>query len=335
MIEKNEELNPGKIFETVFGFQQSRVLLSGIDLEVFTHIAKGHSTAEDIAKVANADRRGMEILLNSLTGMNFLVKYNGRYGLTPITEKFLVKDIPTYYGDFVKIEDLVWEDWRNLTNVVKTGKPFIKVDRDDGKNYFEKLVTLLFSTSYPAAKAASEKLGVGNKWKNLNILDVAAGSGAWSIAFAERDPGTKVVAQDWPNVINVTQKFVDKFGLTDRYKYLPGDLRQVYFGHNFFDLVILGHICHSEGAENTIKLIYRVYDSLKKGGMLLIADMVPDDDRCSESFPLLFAVTMLISTTEGNTFTMQEYSEWLLDAGFHNIDTLDVSAPSPLILAIK
>lgn len=330
------EPNPEKIFEMTFAFQTSRVLLAGVDLEVFTHIANGYDTAPDIAKVANADTRGMEILLNSLTGFNLLTKHDGRYGLTPIAEKFLVKGIPSYYGDIVQVEDLVWEDWRNLTKVVRTGKPFIQVDREEeGESFFEKLVTIIFPMSYPGAKAAAEMLGVGNTWKNLNILDVAAGSGAWSIAFAECDPDTRVVAQDWPNVINVTKKFVNKFGLEGRYNYLPGDLRKVDFGHNLYDLVILGHICHSEGAENTIKLISRAYDSLKDDGMLLIADMIPDDERCSAAFPLLFAVTMLISTAEGNTFTMREYREWLLNTGFHDIKTLDVPGPSPLIVARK
>jgi 2-polyprenyl-3-methyl-5-hydroxy-6-metoxy-1,4-benzoquinol methylase len=327
---ENEELNPGKIFETCFAFAPSRILLSGVELEVFTHITNGNNTSAEIANAANADPRGMEILLNSLTSLDFLTKSNGTYGLTPMSEKFLVKGIPSYYGDFVSNVDMQWEPWRDLTNVVKTGKPSTPIEREDGEAFFQKLVSQIFPMSYPAAKAAAEILGM----KKANILDVAAGSGAWGIAFAQHDFNTKVTSQDWPGVLQVTKKFVNKFGLDDRFNYISGDLRKVDFGKGY-DLIILGHICHSEGAENTVNLLSRCYNSLKSGGKLLIADMIPDDERCSTVFPLLFAVNMLVSTTEGNTFTMKEYNEWLEDAGYHGIKVLDVQGPSPLIVAIK
>lgn len=327
---ENEELSPGKIFETCFAFAPSRILLAGVDLEVFTHIANGHDTTKDIANMANADIRGMEILLNSLTALNFLTKSNGRYGLAPISEKFLVKGIPTYYGDFVPNVDMQWDYWKHLTNSVKTGKPFTPIEREEGEEFFKKLVSQIFPMSYPAAKVAAEKLGM----KNSNILDIATGSGAWGIAFAQNDINTRITAQDWPGVLDVTKKFVNKFGLDDRFNYISGDLRKVDFG-NGYDLIILGHICHSEGLENTVKLISRCYNSLKDGGKLLIADMIPDNERCSAVFPLIFAVNMLVSTTEGNTFTMAEYIQWLENACFHDIKILDVPGPSPLIIATK
>ncbi len=327
---KDEGLSPGKIFETCFAFAPSRILLTGVELEVFTHIANGHNTSKEIANVANADQRGMEMLLNSLTSLNFLTKSKSKYTLTPMSEKFLVKGVPLYYGDFVPNLDMLWEPWRHLTNIVRTGKPFEPIEREDGEEFFQKLVSQIFPMSYLGAKVAAEKLWL----QHINILDIAAGSGAWGIAFAECDPNTKITALDWPGVLNVTKRFVNKFGLDNRFNYISGDLRQVDFG-NGYDLIILGHICHSEGAENTIKLISKCFNSLEDGGTLLIADMIPDDERCSAVFPLLFAVNMLIGTTEGDTFTMKEYKEWLEIAGFHDIKTLDVPGPSPLIIATK
>jgi ubiquinone/menaquinone biosynthesis C-methylase UbiE len=217
-----------------------------------------------------------------------------------------------------------------LTNIVKTGKPFAPIEREDGEEFFQKLVSQIFPMSYPGAKVAAEKLWL----QHVNILDVAAGSGAWGIAFAECDLNTKITALDWPGVLKVTRKFVHKFGLDDRFNYISGDLRNVDFGKGY-DLVILGHICHSEGAENTVKLISKCFNSLVDGGTLLIADMIPDNERCSAVFPLLFAVNMLVGTTEGDTFTMKEYEEWLENAGFRDVKTLDVPGPSPLIIATK
>lgn len=334
MTKTDNEPNPGKIMETAFAYAATRVLVSGVDLEVFTHIANGNHTSGDIAKAAKASPRGTEILLNSLASLNFITKSDGTYDLTPLSEKFLVKGKPAYFGDFVLHIDSLWEPWGDLTRVVRTGKPFQRVEKEQGVEFFQQLVSQLFPMSYPCAKAAAEILGVGSTWKGLSVLDVAAGSGAWSIAFAQNDADTRVTAQDWPDVLLVTKKFVEKFKLSRRFSYLPGDLREVDFG-NGYDLIILGHICHSEGAEKTRVLLSRSFDALKDGGKLLIADMIPDDARATSVFPLLFAVNMLVNTTEGNTFTMAEYREWLADAGFCDITTIDAHGPSPLIVANK
>jgi hypothetical protein len=94
-------------------------------------------------------------------------------------------------------------------------------------------------------------------------------------------------------------------------------------------------MCHILGAETNRRLFSHIHGSLKRGGRLLIAEFVPDDERSSTVMPLLFATIMLISTTEGNTFTMKEYREWLQSAGFQSIATIDTPGPSPLIIANK
>lgn len=329
------ELTPEKITQTTFAFMPARVLATAVDLEVFTHIAGGNHTSEDIARASKSSHRGMEILLNSLVGLEFLTKSDSKYDLTPLSEKFLVKGQPAYYGNFVKMLYCVWEPWSHLTEIVRKGEPYLRTEKEDGATFFKKHVTILFSDSYPAARFAAEKLGVGVTWKNLNILDVATGSGAWGIAFAERDPNIRVMAQDWVDVLEVTKEFVAKFNLNKQFSYLPGDLSDVDFGEKLYDLIILGHICHSEGQEKTLTLFSRCYKSLKKNGKLLIVEFIPDDERKTAVFPLLFAVNMLVHTTEGNTFTMAEYNKWLNEAGFKDISTIQGPGPSPLIIAEK
>ncbi len=334
-IYEMNEATPEKIFETYLAQIQTAVLVTGAELEVYTHIRNGHSTAEEIAKAAQASPRGMEILLNSLVALNFLTKSNDTYQLTPLAEKFLVKDNPAYLGDFVQIADMHRKDLMHLTEAVRTGKSFSNIEQEEGEEINKKLVPRLFPATYPSAKAAAEALGIGKTWKNLEVLDVGAGSGVWGIAFAQLDVGTKVTALDLPGVLEITRKFVDRFGLNDRISYLPGDLRKIDFGREKYDLVILGDICHNHGAETSRKLFSRAHRSLKRGGRLLISEFIPDNERSSAVVPLLFAAIMLIATTDGNTFTMKEYREWLQGAGFSSIATIDIPAPFPLIIANK
>ena len=60
----------------------------------------------------------------------------------------------------------------------------------------------------------------------------------------------------------VTREFAEKFGVADRYEYLEGDLREIDFGRDRFDLVILGHIVHSEGETHGKNLLRKSYAAL-------------------------------------------------------------------------
>ncbi|MBI2440877.1 MAG: methyltransferase domain-containing protein, partial [Lentisphaerae bacterium] len=167
-------------------------------------------------------------------------------------------------------------------------------------------------------------------------LDIAAGSGVWSIAFAQEFRSATVTALDFPAVLKVARAYAGKFGVGHRFKYLSGDLRRLDFGKQQHDLIILGHICHSEGRANTIRLLRKSYAALRKDGQVLIADFLPNNRRTGPVMPLMFALNMLLNTTEGDVFSVAEYQKWLRAAGFKKIELLrSAPAPSPLILAAK
>jgi SAM-dependent methyltransferase len=147
----------------------------------------------------------------------------------------------------------------------------------------------------------------------------------------------RTVATIWVAGIRETKTFrpIERERLSDRFIFRPGDLRQMDFGESCFDVIVLGHICHGEGAERTQDLIERGYRALRSGGQILIAEFVPDDDRRGPLMPLLFALHMLVLTDNGDAFTLAEYTKWLVHAGFGDVRTVAAPAPSPLILATK
>jgi len=167
------------------------------------------------------------------------------------------------------------------------------------------------------------------------VLDVAAGSAAWSLPFAQAVPHARVTAVDYPEVTADARGFAQQFGVADRYEYLEGDLRQIDFGQNRYDIVILGHIIHTEGEKWGKTLIAKSYKALKPGGTLIIAEMIPNDARTGPILPLLFGLNMILHTTEGDVFTMAEYKQWLKQAGFTSVKLVESQGPSPLILATR
>ncbi|MCI0448146.1 acetylserotonin O-methyltransferase [bacterium] len=330
------KVTPQQITDLLWSARSAMALISGIDLEVFTHIANGKRTASQIAQAASADTRGMQYLLDALVGLGYLNKSGDQFGLEPVSAAFLVKGKEPYMGVFAEETKMNLQAWNHLTEVVKTGKPIATVNTDEGgREFFPKLVSAIFPLSFAGANAVAASLSNEERSSIKNILDVAAGSGAWSLAFARAIPDAKVTAVDYPEVTPITRDFAKRFEAADRYNYIEGNLREVDFGRKKYDLVILGHIIHSEGEEWGQKLIQRSSDALKDGGILLIAEMVPNDERTGPIMPLVFGLNMLINTESGGVYTMKEYDAWLKDAGFKKIWTVDIPGPSPVILATK
>jgi hypothetical protein len=70
---------------------------------------------------------------------------------------------------------------------------------------------------------------------------------------------------DYPEVTAVARQFAQQFGVGDRYDYLEGALRQIDFGQKEYDVVILGHIIHTEGEKWGKTLTSKSYRALKPG----------------------------------------------------------------------
>jgi ubiquinone/menaquinone biosynthesis C-methylase UbiE len=330
------EVSPLKLQQDLWGMLATQAILAGIQHDVFTIIAEGNRTAKDIARKAKASARGVRILLDALTGLGYLTKKGDKYGLEPISDTFLVRGKPSYMGDMSATAKLTHAGWANLGEVVKTGKSAASVDAEaGGKEFFPKLVAALFPGSFNASRTAVAALPAKTRNGIKRIMDVAAGSGAWSIAFAQAIPEARVTVVDFPEVTPITREFTQKFGVADRYDYVEQNLRQADFGKNEYDLIILGHIIHSEGEKWGKNLVKKSYRALKEGGLLLIAEMVPNDTRTGPIIPLLFALNMLVHTNDGDVFTLKEYREWLKGAGFKKVTTIANPGPSPLILATK
>jgi SAM-dependent methyltransferase len=329
-------LSPAAMMEDLMGVWRSRTLVAAVELDVFSHIAKGKRTVKDIAEAAGASPRGVARLLDALTAIGYLRKIGSRYSLHPDSAAFLVPGKKAYVGAMTESVSLTWDAWKNLTEAVRSGRPAEAMNvAEEGKVFFLKLVTGLFPGNFSASVAGVSRIPETERRKIHRILDVAAGSGAWSLAFAQAIPHARVTSMDFPEMTPITRGFAEKLGVADRYEYLEGDLRQVDFGHDAFDLVILGHIVHSEGETHGKELLRKSYAALSPGGKLLIAEFVPNDARTGPAMPLLFGLNMLLQTEEGNVFTLREYRTWLKAAGFRKVTTLPVSPPSTLILAAK
>lgn len=328
------QVTPERLMQVAWGYAAPLAIEAALQLGVFDTLDGKSMTADEIASATKSSKRGMPILLDLLAGMEFLNKSQDAYSLSPESEAFLVSTKPGFQGGiYSHISQQLMPKWLGLTEIVRTGKPATSVNsQTDGAAFFEKFVEDIFPLSYPAAQALAKGLNLSSAGETVSVLDLAAGSGVWGIALAQASPKVRVRAVDWPGVLPVTRKVTARFGVEDRFTFVPGDLLEADFGSGH-QIATLGHILHSEGAKRATALLEKTFAVLTPGGTIAIAEFLVNEDRTGPISGLIFAMNMLVNTTSGNTYSFEEIRGWLQQAGFENVRTMNAPGPSPLILA--
>jgi len=329
-------VTPERIMQFTWGYVPTLLLETAIHHRIFDVLDAGPKTVKETAAATGASERGLRTVMNALVGLNFLAKDGERYALTPESDAFLVSTKPSFQGGILKHASAqLIPKWLRLNEVVQSGKPTAAVNQEGaGSDFFQQFVVDIFPTSYPSAQVLAKDLALNNSATPVRVLDLAAGSGVWGIALAQSSDKVTVTAVDWIDVLPATKKTVARFGLSDRFTYVAGDLDSADFGQDH-NVATLGHILHSEGEARSRILLNKVFEALAPGGTIVIAEFLVNEDRTGPVGSLFFAANMLVNTDEGDTFSFEEIREWLMEAGFTNPRLLEAPSPSPLILATK
>lgn len=318
-----------------FGYAPPIMIGTAAELGLFDALEAGAKTASELAKATGASERGIQALSNALVGFEFLAKDGDRYSLTPESATYLVSSKPSYFGAiFRNLCAHQLPAWLRLTDAVRTGQPVQdRTKTTQAEEFFKELVPGLFSVNYAPAQALARALTFPSG-QAPRVLDLAAGSGVWGIATAQQHPTARVTAVDLEGVIPVTRKTVARLGLESRFNFISGDVLKADLGSGY-TVAIIGHLLHGLGAEDSRRLIRKVASALAPGGTIAIAEYLVKKDRTGPAFSLIFAVNMLVVTEKGDTFSFEEISGWLHEAGLRNARLLETPGPSPLILATK
>ena len=311
-----EQPTPERFFDALNAHQQTEAMKAAIELEVFTAIAEGKTTAAAIAERCAAAERGVRILCDFLAIHGFLTKENQRYGLAADSAAFLNKHSPAYLGgaiDFI-LTGRIRKAHELMTDAVRLGgtalgQGTLVAENPDWVEFARAMMPLM---SYPAEVMATELRKGGEARK---VLDVAAGHGIFGIAVARQNPQAHVYAADWGNVLEVAQENARAAGITERHHLIPGDAFETEFGSGY-DLVLITNFLHHFDIPTSTKFLRKVHAALAPSGRAAIVDLVPNEDRISPPTAAAFSLMMLATTPSGDAFTLTEYEQMARDAGF-------------------
>jgi ubiquinone/menaquinone biosynthesis C-methylase UbiE len=313
-----QQPSPQLIFQTINSHQRTEALKAGIELEVFTAIGEGNTTAVELAKRCQTSEKGMRILCDFLTIMGMLTKDGDRYGLTIDSAAFLDKRSPAYIGGATEFmcSDLLTRGSKYLTEAVRKGGTALE---DEGTVGPDNPVWVKFARAMAPLMALPAQLIANlvdpNADQKLRILDIAAGHGLFGISFATRNKQAEVTALDWKNVLEVAKENAQKAGVSDRYDTIEGNAFDRDFGAGY-DLILLTNFLHHFDPPTCETLLRKVRAALADGGRVVTLEFVPNEDRVTPPDAASFSVMMLTTTPSGDAYTFSELERMFANAGF-------------------
>ncbi len=303
------------IREIAYGFQQSRILLTAFELDVFSLLGKDGLSSAEVASASGTDQRATDRLLNALCAIGLLEKDGNRFMNTVASSRFLARGRPEFMAGLMHTVHL-WTTWSTLTEAVRRGRPAaIRHVDDRGQEWLTAFIAAMHARASSQAAAVVRGFDLAGVTR---VLDVGGGSGAYAMAFARAKRGLRATVFDLPNVVPLTRTYVQQEGMSDSVETVTGDYLKDDLGKDY-DLVFLSAIIHSNSFEENTDLIRKCAGALRPQGRVVVQDFIMEEDRVSPAAGAIFALNMLVGTEAGDTYTESEVRMMMNKAGLPKV----------------
>jgi len=301
---------PDSLLALARNFMESRVLLTGAELGLFTLLAKEPLGLDEAVSKTGADRRALETLLDALAAQGLLVKEGGRWRTEPSVAPFLVDGAERSVLPMVLHAANLWSRWSHLTQKVVPGR-----SGEAGPESLAAFIGAMDVVAAPLADRIAAAVGAGG---TRRLLDVGGASGTYTMAFLRANPGMTATLFDRPAVVEMARVRLGAAGLLPRVTLAGGDFAADPLppGH---DLAFVSAIIHQNSPAENLALYERIHGALVPGGRVVIRDHVMEPDRTRPRAGALFAINMLVGTAGGGTYTFDEIAAGLAQAGFERV----------------
>jgi SAM-dependent methyltransferase len=311
--------------ERIRAYQESRLLLTAIELDVFTALGAG-ATGPEAAAALGTDPRATSMMLNALVAVGLVEKRDGVFRNTGEAARYFAAGSAEDQRMAMMHNVHLWKRWSTLTECVRTGTAVARSEREPLEvEAFIAAMDANASGRAPELVAAVGAAGV------QRMLDLGGGSAAYSLAFARANPGLRAEVLDLEAVVPLTRRYIRAAGLDERVTVRAGDMLAGSFGSGY-DLVLVASICHMFAPEENRALFKACGEALAPGGRLVMMDFLLDPEGTGPRWAAVFALNMLTATRSGNSYTEAEYAAWLGEAGFTDVRRVDLSGPASLMI---
>ena len=336
--------DPSHIMQIGSGFWASKILLTAVELELFTQLGSESMTGHELGQRLGLRSRAVYDFLDALVALGFLDRdgdgRDGRYRNTTDTATFLDKAKPTYIGGILEMFNArLYEFWGGLTDALQTGEPQNEI-KSTGQSLFDELyadparleqfMQAMVGISLGNFHALAERFDFS---KYATVCDVGGATGQLSIILAERHPHLRCTTFDLPVVAPIAARSIAAAGVADRVVTAMGDFMADPLPRA--DVITMGMILHDWNLDRKMHLIRSAYDALPDGGAFIVIENIIDDARRENAFALMMSLNMLIEFGDAFDFTGADFTGWCREVGFRRVEIVPLTGPASAGIAYK
>lgn len=340
----SQESNPSRIMDTGFGFWQSKLLLTAVELEVFTKLGDKALTGEVLGGELGLHPRGIWDFFDALVALGFLNRAGSGatalYSNTEETRIYLDKNKSTYIGGILEMaNDRLYRFWNDLGEALKTGKPQNEIKHSQKPMFevlyedmprLEQFMGAMRGISMGNFKAFAQKFDFSHY---TTLCDIGGATGLLASLVAKQHAHMHCTTFDLPVVEPIAKMWIEKEDLTDRVRVVSGDFFQDAFPKA--DIITMGMILHDWNLDKKKQLIRAAYEALPENGVFVAIEHLIDDERRANAFGLLMSLHMLIEFGDAFDFTGADFWQWCQEAGFKRYEVVHLAGPCSAAIAYK
>lgn len=327
-----------QISRLAYGFLISKAIFAALNIELFGQLSGGGASIGELSEATGVAENALETLTSALVSVGLLSRDKGRLVNSPAAERYLVPGAPAYFGDYYRfqIDRQIYPLMVGLDAGLAGDEAGLKHQSMSGwlsaAEDAEDFSRAQHAGSAGPAMMLARSLDLGGA---KTLLDVAGGTGAYSIAFCDNYPDLTATIIDFPSVVDVAERFVGDAGMAGRIALIGGDALQVPWPDGQ-DVVLMSYLLSAVGGGDIAVLLTRAWQALRPGGRLVLHDFMLDDDRSGPVSTAAFFMTYLALRTDPVSFTAEQVRSWAEERGFVDVRS-DVMIPeiTKIVMAVK
>jgi hypothetical protein len=337
-------LSPARIMEVGMAFWPAKVLLSALELGLFTTLNGQAMSGHELQQALGLHSRANPDFFDTLVALRFLERDgdgpDARYRNTAETALFLDRNSPQFMGGFLEMANArLYRFWNDLPEGLRTGTPQNEIKHTGAPMFaelyskperLEQFMDAMSGISAGNFQAFAEKFDFS---RYRTLCDVGGATGQLSMFVARKHAHMTCVSADLPEATRVAERKIAAAKLADRVSARAID----FFAEPLpkADVITMGMILHDWNLEKKLHLIRAAYDALPSGGAFVVVENLIDDARRENAFGLMMSLNMLIEFGDAFDFTGADFISWCRGIGFKTFDVIHLAGPASAGVAYK
>jgi hypothetical protein len=307
-----DEVKPDSIFQVATGFMAAKHLFMGTKLGLFEALAEGPTSLDKVAVRIKVPQRTLRIIVDALVVLGFITREGDNYQNTPVAQTFLSGRGQADLRPFLRFwNNISYPTWAQLETSIRTGQA-ITLGKTPTPEEDQ-----IFSEGVEAINAGGSRALPGSY--NFGAHQKLLFLGGWYISFLfptlatyQHLSATVLMLPQW---LPKAQERAAKDPAAARLHLLEGDYLFDPLPPEH-DLVAIVNLAHHFSPENNCQLLRHVRSYVAPGTRLLFLDFWTNPTHTQPALAALMAAEFQTISGDGDVYSVQEASAWLVEAGW-------------------